>query len=431
VLTVKDVKNAKPGRHSDGNGLYLLVKPAKDKAGDPIPDKAASASWVLRVQSAALDRSERGVRRDIGLGSMVLDSVGGDIPIERRKMLTLAEAREKARIGRALAKAGINPSERWRDEAAEDEPPRTFRAVAEERFKQIKGGWKNGRHRDEWLGSLKRYAFPMIGDKPVGEVDASDIQKVLLPIWLAKPETARRVKQRIGVVLDYAHGNGWREAEAPLRSVNKLMGAIRQPKAGNFAAMPHGELPAFMAKLRSGDLSVGNRALQFTILTAARSGEVRQARWNEIDLEAAEWRIPPEKMKAGRVHIVPLVPAAVAILEEMRGLFAPKPTDVVFPGVKGKPMSDATLAKQLRTNGGGDYTVHGFRSTFRDWAADNGFNNDWAEAALAHTVAGKEGKTVAAYKRTTFLEQRRDRLMPAWAGFALGESNIVKLAAAG
>ena len=405
-LTVTNVRNAKPGRHSDGKGLYLLVKPS------------GSMSWVLRVQF-------NGERKDYGLGSVTLDPIPADIPLHKRKMLTLAEAREKARIGRVLAKAGVNPSEHWRQAAQEDEPPRTFRAVAEERFKQIKSGWKNGRHRDEWLGSLERYAFPVIGDTPVDEVDAAAIQKVLLPIWLAKPETARRVKQRIGVVLDYAHGNGWRTTEAPLRSVNKLMGAIKQPKGGNFAAMPFAALPEFMAKLRDGDLSVGNRALQFTILTAARAGETRFAQWRDIDLDEAEWRVPPEKAKAGKLHIVPLVHAAVEILKELRGLFAPKPDDYVFPGLKG-PISDATMNKVLRTLDGSEYTVHGFRSTFRDWAAENGFADSWAEAAIAHA---NPNKTEAAYRRTTFFKQRKERLMPAWAGFVLGDNaNVVSLA---
>jgi integrase len=153
---------------------------------------------------------------------------------------------------------------------------------------------------------------------------------------------------------------------------------------------------------------------------------VRFATWGEFDLEKAEWRIPPERMKADKLHIVPLVPAAVAILKQMRGLFPSKPGDVVFPGLKGKPMSDATMAKALRVAGGSAYTVHGFRSSFRDWAADTGFADAWAEAALAHS---NPNKTEAAYRRTTYYDQRRDKLMPAWASFALGESNVIKLAA--
>jgi len=410
-LNAITVKNAKPGRYADGDGLYLLVK------------DSGSRSWVLRVQ---VDNK----RRDFGLGTVSFEPTPAAIPIERRKVLALADAREKARIGRALAKAGIDPSKHWREVSRPPEAPKTFRWVAEARHKTLKSGWKNGKHREEWLNSLERYAFDAIGETSVEVVDTASIEKVLMPIWLSKPETARRVKQRIGIVLDYAHGQGWRTSEAPMRAVNAAMRGIKQPKRGNFSAMPYDEAPAFMEKLRQGDASVGRLALQFLILNASRSGEVRFARWREIDLEAAEWRIPAERMKAGVEHIVPLGSASKAILQELRQQFAPKPDDLVFPGLNG-PMSDATMAKVLRKVGGEGFTVHGFRSTFRDWAADTGFNNDWAEAALAHSVAGQAGNTVAAYKRTTYFEHRRDKLMPAWASFVLGDkSNVVELASA-
>ncbi|HET7709941.1 MAG TPA: Arm DNA-binding domain-containing protein, partial [Sphingomicrobium sp.] len=199
-LTIKEVKHAKPGRHSDGKGLYLLVKPS------------GSASWVLRVQY-------QGERKDFGLGSMILEATGTDIPIERRKQLTLADAREKARVGRDLAKAGINPAVHWRQADVPVEAPRTFAEVAEARHKGIKTGWKNGKHKEEWLGSLRRHAFPIIGATPVDAIDSTAIEKVLMPMWLVTPETARRVKQRIAVVLDYAHHKGWRSSEAPMRAV--------------------------------------------------------------------------------------------------------------------------------------------------------------------------------------------------------------------
>jgi integrase len=406
-LTVKQAQNAKPGRHSDGRGLYLLVKPS------------GARSWVLRVQY-------KGARRDWGLGSFALESVGDHIPLHKRKALTLGEARDKAKLGRDLAKAGINPAGVWSDADAVEVP--TFEQAAKRYHQEVSRSWKNGKHGKQWLATLEAYAFPSLGKATVDQIDAPAIQKVLLPIWLTTPETARRVKQRVGVVLDYSHAQGWRDAEAPMRAVNQLMGGIKQPKGGNFAAMPYKDAPAFMAKLRDGEFSVGRLALQFLILNASRSGEIRGATWQEIDLDAKEWRIPGERMKGGKPHIVPLGAASIAILDELRGLFAPKPKDLVFPGLK-KAMSDATLAKALRVNGGGDYTVHGFRSTFRDWAADHGFNNDWAEAALAHSVTGQEGKTVAAYKRTTFFEHRRDKLMPAWAAFVLNDqSNVISLA---
>jgi integrase len=333
------------------------------------------------------------------------------LPLQRRSSLSLSEAREKARIGRELAKAGITPSSVWKQD---DEPAlHTFEEAAKTRHKEIKKGWKNAKHADQWLSSLTRYVFPELGSKHVEDVDAAAIQKVLLPIWLTKGETARRVKQRIGVILDYSHAQGWRSKEAPMRAVNQLMRGIKQPQKSNFAAMAYSDVPAFVATLNAGELSVGRSALLFLMLTAARSGEVRGAKWSEIDLEGREWRIPGSRMKAGKPHIIPLVGRAVEILEVMKSLFQHDAQDAVFPGNK-TVLSDATLAKVLRVNGGTGFTVHGFRSSFRDWAADSGFPDGWAEAALAH---GNPDKTEAAYRRTTYFSQRRDALMPAWENF--------------
>ena len=417
ALTAKDVKHAKPGRHSDGHGLYLLVKPKPGSLTE-----AGSKSWVLRVQHR-LSGEKVGIRRDYGLGAVAEQPVGVDLPLHKRRTLTLAEAREKARLGRELAKAGLNPWFEWKREAEAEAP--TFEAAARRYYEEVSASWRKGKHGSQWMNTLRDYAFPTLGNLAVNTIDASDVQRALLPIWLSKAETARRVRQRIGVVLDYSHGQGWRDKEAPMRALNQLFSGIKQPKKGHFAAMPYSDLPAFLAGLCEADISVGRLALRFTILTAARSGEVRGMTWREVDLEAGEWRIPAERMKANRMHIVPLVPAAKAILEEVRGVFPSKPDDLVFPGLKGT-MSDATLAKVLRVAGGGAYTVHGFRSAFRDWAADKGFTDSWAEAALAHN---NPNKTEAAYRRTTFFEQRRDRLMPAWASFVLAEqSNVVRLA---
>lgn len=397
MLTVRKIAHAGAGRHSDGNGLYLLVKPSGSK------------SWVLRVQ-------HNGRRQDFGLGTAVIGPIGAEIPIYKRRSLTLAQAREKARIGRELAKAGINPSLHWR---AEDRTIPSFEEAAKEYHGRISKGWRNGKHGEQWLATLKTYAFPVIGALPVDRIDARTMQRALTPIWLSKGETARRVRQRIGAVLDYAHGNGWRDSEAPMRALSQLLGGIKQPRGGNFAAMPYKELPAFMGKLREGDLSIGRLALQFLVLTAARSGEVRKARWRDIDPEAREWRVPAETTKSGKIHIVPLVPAAFELLERVRGVFGMEPQDLIFPGLSG-PMSDATLAKVLRVHGGGSFTVHGFRSSFRDWAAESGYSDTWAEAALAHT---NPNRTEGAYRRTTFFEQRRDKLMPSWASFVLGNDS--------
>jgi integrase len=392
-LTVKQVLHAGPGRHSDGNGLFLLVKPSGSK------------SWVLRVQ-------HNGRRRDFGLGSFVAESIDAAIPIHLRRSLTLAQAREKARIGRELAKAGMNPSALWK---VETQSVPSFSYVAEEYHRQVSKSWRNGKHGDQWINTLKTYAYPVIGEMPVDEIEARTIQEVLTPIWLTKAETARRVRQRIGVVLDYAHGRGWRENEAPMRALQQLMGGLKQPRGSNFSAMPYKRLPEFFDGLSASEFSIGRLALKFLILTAARSGEIRKARWRDIDPQAVEWRVPPENAKTARLHIVPLVPAAEAILKQLEDAFGPKPDELVFPGLNGQ-MSDATLAKVLRTNGGADYTVHGFRSSFRDWAAEAGFADSWAEAALAHT---NPNRTESAYRRTTFFEQRRDKLMPAWAAFLL------------
>jgi integrase len=394
TLSVRKIQHVGPGRHSDGNGLYLLVKPS------------GSRSWVLRVQ-------HNGRRRDLGLGTAITALIDVDIPVQKRKSLTLAQAREKARLARELVKAGMDPSVLW--QAKVDGTP-SLKKVAEEYHREVSKGWRNGKHTAQWLNTLKIYAFPLIGDLPVDGIDAPSIQRVLAPIWLEKGETARRVRQRIGVVLDYAHGKGWRDSEAPMRAVNQLLGGIKQRRGGNFAAMPYRDLPPFMQKLRGGDFSIGRSALEFLILTAARSGEIRKAKWREIDAEAMEWRLPPANTKTERLHIVPLVPAALALVEKLRGSGVPDPDGLIFPGLKSQ-MSDATLAKMLRNNGGGDYTVHGFRSAFRDWAADNGYPDGWAEAALAHT---NPNRVESAYRRTTFFEQRRDTLMPAWAAFLRG-----------
>jgi integrase len=377
---------------------------------------SGAKSWVLRVQF-------QGHRRDYGLGSVSSESSGADIPIHLRKALTLSEAREKARLGRDLAKAGINPSMAWR----EDDLTPTFETAAREYHRQIAKAWRNGKHGAQWITTLENYAFPTLGSQLVSEIEAKDIQAALLPIWLTKGETARRVRQRVLAVLDYAHGKQWRDLEAPARSLDKLMRGIKQPDASNFAAMSYQALPAFFETIRSAEWSMGRAALRFLILTAARSGEVRKARWREISLDKAEWRVPAENTKTNKLHIVPLVGAAVAILKDLQQLFPAKGDEFVFPGNSGM-MSDATLAKVLRVNGGAGFTVHGFRSSFRDWAADSGFADSWAEAALAH---GNPDKTEAAYRRTTFFDARRDKLMPAWASFVChDQSNVVALAGA-
>ena len=377
-LTALKIKNAKQGRYADGNGLYLLVS------------RNGSKSWVLRIQ---VDRK----RRDFGLGPVA------DV--------SLAEARIKAQEWRKLAKEGYNPSaEAKRLRASKT----TFEDAAQTYYEERKDSWKNGKHRDQWINTLKTYAYPSLGKLSVDSIDAHDIAQALLPIWADKGETARRVKQRIGSVLDYSNAKGWRASEAPMRAVGTLLKGIKQPKQKNFAAMPYKQVPSFMAKLSEAGETVGRLALQFLILAAARSGEVRGALWSEIDMKKKVWTIPAGRMKMGQEHQVPLSDIALALLEKAK-THSMEPEGTVFPGLKRKPLSDMTLSKVLRGNGGESFTVHGFRSSFKDWASEQGYPSEWSEAALAHTVANR---VEAAYRRTKFLEQRI-KLMKAWSDFCV------------
>jgi integrase len=379
-LSPLSVKHAKPGRHADGQGLYLLVSPSGSK------------SWVLRVQ---VDNR----RRDYGLGSLDL--------------VSLSEARERALEWRKLAKEGLDPSyEAKRQRALKTSFEDAAKAFHEER----KPSWKNPKHADQWLNTLATYAFPSLGKISVDRIDAEEIAAVLRPIWSSKGETARRVRQRIGRTLDYAKAKGWRNTEAPMSAVDTLLQGIKQPKKRNFAALPYKSVPAFMRALERPNPTIGRLALQFLILTACRSGEVRGATWGEVDLKHMVWTIPGTRMKMGLEHQVPLSPAAMALLQQAKRHSCEDSDALVFPGNRRKPLSDMTLSKVLKTNGAADYTVHGFRSSFRDWAAEEGYSSDWAEAALAHTV---RNKVEAAYRRTTFLEQRIG-LMNDWANFCAG-----------
>lgn len=379
-LTAIKVKSlTEPGRYVDGDGLMLNIAPGGAK------------SWMLR---ARID----GKRRDIGLGSL--------------KVLTLAEARVKAAEVRRQIAQGIDPVAEKKKVA---DPVPTFREAALAVHEEHKAAWKNGKHQDQWINTLTTYAFPALGDKLVTDIEGPAIRDVLAPIWLAKPETARRVRQRIGAVLDWSYAKGYRPSEAPTRSLSR--GLPRQPrKDGHFAAMPWPEIPAFIQRLRE-RVSVGRVALEALILTAARSGEIRGATWDEVDLEAGLWSVPAERMKMGRPHHVPLAPETIETFRRAEAFRAPC-TDLVFPGQQLKrPLSDMTLTKALR-DFGLEVTVHGFRSAFRDWVAEEtNYPGEVAEAALAHTVANK---VEAAYRRTDYLEKRR-ALMREWAAFCMSK----------
>jgi integrase len=373
AIAIKNLKE--PGRYSDGEGLILKLA------------AQGRGSWVLRVQAD-------GKRRDIGLGSLA--DVG------------LSDARESARAIRKQMKSGVDVvAERKKVEVVIP----TFRDAAKIVHSEHKAAWKNGKHQDQWINTLETYAFPSIGGCLVSEIEGPAIRDVLAPIWLTKPETARRVRQRIAAVLDWACAKGLRDAEAPLRSVAR--GLPRQPrKQTHFDAMPFRDVPAFMTSLRERQ-SVGRLALELLILTAARSGEIRGCEWKEFDLSKKLWTVPADRMKAGVVHIVPLSDAALDALARAEKLRAPA-SDLVFPGQNPKrPLSDMTLLKILRDKDM-EVTVHGFRSSFRDWVAEKtDFPGEVAEAALAHTIPNK---VEAAYRRTDFLEKRKT-LMAEWASF--------------
>ena len=375
-LTALKLRNLKePGRYSDGDGLILVY------------NKAGKGSWIVRVQAD-------GRRRDIGIGSY--------------PDVSLSDARESAASIRRQAKAGIDVIAERRKEA--DRVP-TFRQAAGRVHEEHKKAWKNGKHQAQWLNTLESYAYPHFGDKLVSEIDASHIRDALIEIWLEKPETARRVRQRIGAVLDWSFVKGYRSSEAPMRSISK--GLPRQPKkSGHFAAMPVGDVPEFVSKLRLG-ASLGRLALEFLILNASRSGEVRGARWSEFDLERNIWVIPADRMKMEREHVVPLSRQALAVLERAK-LYKREASDLVFPGQRRKrPLSDMTLLKILRDVDAA-FTVHGFRSSFRDWVAEKtNYQGEVAEAALAHAIPNK---VEAAYRRTDFLEKRR-AMMQDWANY--------------
>lgn len=375
-LTALQIRNLKePGRYGDGDGLALVLTSHN------------KGYWVLRS-------TIKGRRRDIGLGSLSL--------------VSLKEARESAFDMRRDIQRGIDPiAERRKQEIKVP----TFADAARTVHREQKAGWKNGKHQNQWITTLEKYAFPTLGDRLVNDIEGPLIRECLLPIWLDKPETARRVKQRVGVILDWAYANGMRETEAPMRSLGRAL--PRQPKQdSHFAAMPYEDIPALFAHLHA-RTSVPRLALEFLILCASRSGEVRGAKWAEIDLENMLWTIPAERMKAGKEHVVPLTDAVIDVLQRARPLYA-ECSDLIFPGRNVlRPMSDMTLLKILRY-AKLPFTVHGFRSSFRDWAAEQtSYPGEVAEAALAHTVANK---VEAAYRRTNYLDKRRN-LMRDWTAF--------------
>jgi integrase len=297
----------------------------------------------------------------------------------------------------------------------------TFREAAEACHAELSKGWSD-KGAAAFLSSLDRHVYRKLGSLAVEGIDASAVRDVLAPVWLDKPALARKLRQRIGIVLNFAHSNGWRAIEAPGRAVT--MGLSKQPKAGNFAAMPYVDVPEFFSAMRGAPESMGRLALMFTVLTAARSGEVRSACWSHFDLEAKLWHRPAELMKNRLAHTVTLSPSAIAILKQAQRLGTTLADCLAFPGAGGRQQSDMTLAAVLRRYQEG-LTVHGFRSSFRDWAAEMmpSIPDPVAEAALAHSVPDA---VVAAYKRAKFLDLRRT-LLDAWGNYCDGHSTVLRL----
>lgn len=377
-LTALSIKAAsKAGRYGDGDGLFLLV------------GRSGSKSWLVRVQ-------KDGKRRDLGLGS------AAKVPLKL--------ARERARLVRAQIEAGIDPVAQRRKEAGIP----TFREASKIVHGEHKSGWKNSKHATQWFATLETYAFPAFGEVAVSRIEAPAIRDALAAIWLSKPETARRVRQRVRTVIDWAVAKGYRDSPLAMAVIDKALPKQRQ-RVKHHAALPYAEMPEFMAALRAKE-TMGRLALEAVILAAARSGEVRLAEWDEVDLIAATWRIPALRMKAGREHVVPLSAALVDLFGRMKSHRRAN-CSLIFPGAaKGRPLSDMTLTKALRDMKV-DAVPHGFRSTFRDWIAEaTKFPSDLAEAALAHVISDR---TVAAYQRGSMLEKRR-ALMGAWADYCNG-----------
>lgn len=409
VLKAKQIEHAKPGMHADGNGLYLRVQPGGAK------------SWIFRFQV-----NKR--RREMGLGTL--------------EAKPAPEARVEAALLAAQVLQGVDPIDARQKsiQAAQAAKVPTFNAAAEQFIEAHRVGWRNSKHAAQWQNTLDKYVSPVFGDQPVDAVDLPLVLQVLEPIWQSKTETASRVRGRIENILDWATVNEFRTGANPARWKGHLEHLMKSRKematAGHRAArvrhhpaLPYKQINAFMTELR--DIpGAGARALEFAILTAARSGEVRGALWSEIDFVHRMWNIPATRMKASRDHSVPLSPAAVNLLQRLR---QGGPDDFVFLGERGskvsergiRPISDMTITAVIRRMNAGEagarwidpqigsaqVVPHGFRSTFRDWAAEETeFANELVEMALAHAVGNK---VEAAYRRGTLFERRR-KLMDAW-----------------
>jgi integrase len=385
-LTALDVTRIKArGLYGDGGGLCLQV------------GLGGARSWIYRFRL-------NGKERYLGLGSATA--------------ISLKRARELVAEARRLRAEGIDPVERRRNDrlATKVASARavTFDECATACIIAHEVGWRNQKHRAQWVSTIRTYASPIIGPLPVRDIDTALVMRVLEPIWRQKPETASRVRGRIEAILDWATVREFRAGDNPARwrgHLDKLLPVkTKVRKVEHYAALPYDQIPEFMANLRSRQ-SITARALELTILTAARTGEAINAQWPEFDLGAGIWTIPSSRMKAHREHRVPLVPRAVEILRELYGR---RTGEFVFSARPGRPLSVTAMLKQLELMGHSDLTTHGFRSSFRDWAAEQtAFPNEVCEQALAHQLSSK---VEAAYRRGDLFEKRH-KLMEAWGQF--------------
>jgi len=419
VRTSKCPSNSRrPVRFGDGDGLYLQVAPRRVAPREKV-GPGDTKSWLFRY-------TLHGKAREMGLGP-VGESPGG---------VPLAEARKLAAAARASLREGRDPIAERQDRKAAlhratlEASERTFKAAATALIESKRSGWKNAKHGAQWTATFEAHVFPVIGDMPVARIGTDDVLRALRPIWERVPETASRVRQRIEAVLDAARVKGWRTGDNPARWRGHLAGELPPPRkvkrVAHRPALPWQQMGAFMSSAAQRE-GAAAQALRFVILTAARTGEVRGMRWREVDLDAKVWAVPGDRMKAGKLHRVPLSPAALAVLDEVRPMMK-GPNDLVFHGGrKNVPLSDMALSEVVRrmNDGGEDGALsrwrdaegravvpHGFRSSFRDWAGETrNDGHDVVEAALAHTI---KNKAEAAYARSDLLERRRP-LMDAWA----------------
>lgn len=392
ALSPAKINNALPGKHADGNGLYLVVDDSKAKR------------WVLRTVI-------HGKRREIGLGGLSL--------------VSLKDARvEAARLRNSARNNGDPLAERRRERIIIP----SFEDVAREVHASHSQTFRNPKHAAQWITTLETYAFPSMRSIPVDKIESKEILAALSPIWIEKPETARRVKQRMKTVFDYAKAKGWRASDNPVEGISRVLPKHNGKTKDHFAALPWAQVPDFIQALRASKVYESVKlAFEFLILTASRTSEVLLAKWEEIDIDGKVWVVPAERMKAKVEHRVPLSVRCIEILNTAKAMSFGG--EYVFPGRKrSNPLSNMALLMALRSMERTDITAHGFRSSFRDWTEEKtNTQRSVVEASLAHQV---ENKVEAAYLRSTLFDKRR-RLMDSWTAFSTTKptEKVVKIRA--